>query len=1139
VTLPRSGRGSAGRLVRSGGATSWSEEEVANRREGPSWLVGGPRLRIPSVCLSADVAMARRVATSEEGLARICCRDQVGVAVPVPIAMGAEAGARLASRACGLRVPLLAASGDGLVSVAVTVLPYSMAVPSFHGRRWSGLVQTRASGGFRSVSSQFRSSILGCQSVVAPACMASRPCGVPRVWGGSACGPSTLWRSEVTVLAGSFLFSEFLLLWPGLVVTGDGVGRVAEVAVVPCIVNSSESECCELLYLSVRLPCKVRVHVAVGCSCCCAACVVSVVARRVHAVVVWLAVDSLAVVFPVWRTLAGKSRCGAPMFCVLCRVAPLVERYDTCMWLLSAWCWLVVSFGEVLLEFFSVGSDGTEVPRLVALYSGENNALVVLMEVLLGPVCVAFAVLLAAVFSLMVRVVWVVHSAEGSSQDHPLSILVEVLPKSARCSFRATVVLPLWFEVCRLVGLRSGEVLPGRLLAFLVEVLPKAASCCFGRRCSLFVEMSCRCCQLDCLCYSLLGRCRSRCCVLGRVSGCYSDLVSVVGVWLAVLLVEASALHCGFPYHAWKRLVAMRVFFLYFPLVAPGGDTPLWYCAAGVRIHRVLVLECFGFVPSGALVHCVVPRVALGACDSTMCCAMCLFMTFECCFTTSLGVGGVALSTSGTPLSVVRQVVVVACVLVSFSLLERVCLVVVPYFGLGPSEVDMLSSTSVAISVPVWLYVLLVVGMLVPALSPVCAWPVCYQLSLVLPLCVALVSLEADGGVSYWFVRLKALAGYPFPPSLLFFPFPSSPLMGRFPSGDRDVVAPAGSCGAVDRRRGLVGGLGLRIPSVCLSVDVATARHVATSEEASVRLVLRCPSPSRWYRDGLWGCDNSCVASGVPWPSLCVGVCPRAGFALRTFWYGTRVLMLWIFLYVFGWPMTHSRVCACLALVGLVVCYNPAIRRGFVVLPHLFARCLALEGLSRSKVVSIAWDPHPREPVEGVLRATSEHELSHVVVLGMGPQLGQAAVLRVLCVLGGSVSPFCGGEAGARLASRACGLRVPLLVASGGGLVAVAVTALPYDVSKYLCFWWFPLGVLSVPQFRSWVPVRSGTGVYGFPTLRCTRGQGWFCLWTLDPVKVCRGCFRYVPNSVGSYGSCVCGPTLVGGRGIVLFSSTA
>ncbi|MQL93426.1 hypothetical protein Taro_026071 [Colocasia esculenta] len=128
---------------------------------------------------------------------------------------GAEAGARIASRACVLRVPLLAASGGGLVVVVVTAFlttflsviccpslhgGYSLAVPSFCGRHWSGLVWTRASGGSRSVSSRYRSSVLGCQSVVAPACMASQPCGVPGVRGGSACGPSTLWRSEVAVL---------------------------------------------------------------------------------------------------------------------------------------------------------------------------------------------------------------------------------------------------------------------------------------------------------------------------------------------------------------------------------------------------------------------------------------------------------------------------------------------------------------------------------------------------------------------------------------------------------------------------------------------------------------------------------------------------------------------------------------------------------------------------------------------------------------------------------------------------------------------------------------------------------------------------------------------------------------------------
>ncbi|MQL89388.1 hypothetical protein Taro_021964, partial [Colocasia esculenta] len=170
-----------------------------------------------------------------------------------------------------------------------------------------------------------------------------------------------------------------------------------------------------------------------------------------------------------------------------------------------------------------------------------------------------------------------------------------------------------------------------------------------------------------------------------------------------------------------------------------------------------------------------------------------------------------------------------------------------------------------------------------------------------------------------------------------------------------------------------------------------------------------------------------------------------------------------------GWPTALLRVRACLLLAGLVVGYKPAVRRGFIVLPRLFARCLALEGLSRSEVVSIAWDPHPREPLRerSRLRACSSWQptgrtlelrgkrgldsgaelfvelswlglghrgrpefypvswlaslLSHCLTLcwfwsrvwrsGVRPQLGQAVVLCALvCFCGGSVSPFRGGR---------------------------------------------------------------------------------------------------------------------------------
>ncbi|MQM02293.1 hypothetical protein Taro_035064 [Colocasia esculenta] len=125
------------------------------------------------------------------------------------------------------------------------------------------------------------------------------------------------------------------------------VGWVAEVAVALCVVSSSESECCELLYLSelrvvlckfsgssnpwvatqtsgslagVRevgslqlvsergsteickkvcaFPAGFMCVLQVGCSCCYVARVASVVTRRVRAVVARLAMDLMAVVFP-------------------------------------------------------------------------------------------------------------------------------------------------------------------------------------------------------------------------------------------------------------------------------------------------------------------------------------------------------------------------------------------------------------------------------------------------------------------------------------------------------------------------------------------------------------------------------------------------------------------------------------------------------------------------------------------------------------------------------------------------------------------------------------------------------------------------------------------------------------------------
>ncbi|MQL95912.1 hypothetical protein Taro_028575 [Colocasia esculenta] len=180
---------------------------------------------------------------------------------------------------------------------------------------------------------------------------------------------------------------------------------------------------------------------------------------------------------------------------LVCRVAPWVERCDTCLWLLLALCWLVVNSGEVLLEFFSIGSCGGLrcAIRLAGCSGGfsQSGALVVLVEVLPGPACVASAVLLAAVFSMMVPVV----------RPFGLCVLVKAPPRIALLSFLA-------------------EVLPKRRpLALLVEVLHRAAlcgavdrvsGCGVGQVVFLFV-------------FEFLG---------------YADggLVNAVGVWLAVPL---------------------------------------------------------------------------------------------------------------------------------------------------------------------------------------------------------------------------------------------------------------------------------------------------------------------------------------------------------------------------------------------------------------------------------------------------------------------------------------------------------------------------------------------------------------------------------------------------------------------------
>ncbi|MQL76484.1 hypothetical protein Taro_008883 [Colocasia esculenta] len=84
------------------------------------------------------------------------------------------------------------------------------------------------------------------------------------------------------------------------------------------------------------------------------------------------------------------------------------------------------------------------------------------------------------------------------------------------------------------------------------------------------------------------------------------------------------------------------------------------------------------------------------------------------------------------------------------------------------------------------------------------------------------------------------------------------------------------------------------------------------------RLLSRCPSPSRWYRDGLGGRNSACVClrcSVVPFGVL---VCAPGLAFPQDLQVGNAEAL----------PTSLLRVRACLALAGLVVVYKLAFRRG-------------------------------------------------------------------------------------------------------------------------------------------------------------------------------------------------------------------
>ncbi|MQM00734.1 hypothetical protein Taro_033479, partial [Colocasia esculenta] len=273
------------------------------------------------------------------------------------------------------------------------------------------------------------------------------------------------------------------------------------------------------------------------CSCCCAACVASVVARRVRAIAVRLVLDSLAVAFLVRRTLASQSRCGAPG----------VRGPQDCAMRVFGCC----------RDCPSLVSAVVVPPQSLRCVVGSAGAFWIALchfwqRFFLGVLCVRFGPLLSC-------------------------------PCDSKCA--------VWLGRILVRFSQDGS------WCFLVEVLPKAASFCLG----------------------VVGQ--------GVVPLAVSLATALASLSYGGLLVQLHVLHL-------ERSSMLHVF-------VPQGLGPAW--------PIVPFLACGSWrVAFGALVHCVVPWVALGACGSTICCVVCLFMSFVRRFTSLLSVGGIELSASGT-----------------------------------------------------------------------------------------------------------------------------------------------------------------------------------------------------------------------------------------------------------------------------------------------------------------------------------------------------------------------------------------------------------------------------------------------------------------------------------------------------------
>ncbi|MQL68205.1 hypothetical protein Taro_000484 [Colocasia esculenta] len=558
---------------------------------------------------------------------------------------------------------------------------------------------------------------------------------------GSTCGPSTLWRSEMAVPMVRRCFSHgcsvSLMVTPGCSfptswrsgLLGACVVRLWSYMVAPVFR--------ELLYLGgcmsrvasfpAGFGCELQESVAAvaGCACFELGCWF---ARAAFGFVVGLCVR-VGVSRRLREPACGVAFTGVELWSAepLLRRCPLVEvhRLDAVFW----WCFpelFVVVLVRVLLP---LGLLLCSLKSSVVLPPWFEASVVWLVATVLPSrlsCCATSGLRYAAV--VLAIAFWRVFperrfggSGGGSS-------------RTSLCCFCCLLCSLCW----PFVELRSGDGDPEWLLALWVEVLPKLPCVVsFVAALSLSVEMSCRCFQLDCPCYSLPGCFRSRCDASDRVYG------RGVGQFVFLIVFRVSRLHwwdfvCSSGSGGWLHFLTpcglcqmvrlvVRVSFPYFPLVARGGGASRAVGAVSCTVVKGSVPCVQGEAAPDVLLFGLLVQASF-QCVFCLClgCAREALVTVWCVALLTCGgrsgalcalsfpplghhvladalwlyryhCGVAALPCLGSPIGGAPGIGRGLCPGFPSRLEERGCLIGVPYFGLDPPEVDVLSSTSVVV----------------------------------------------------------------------------------------------------------------------------------------------------------------------------------------------------------------------------------------------------------------------------------------------------------------------------------------------------------------------------------------------------------------------------------------------------------